>query len=459
MSADRSPSEGPADAALTDALRRLDEVDGEIGAFVDVLRDRARSDATELDGRGTSRGPLTGVPIAIKELFDVAGGDNSYGSEIRTGRRATTDATLVARLRAAGALVVGLTRSHEFGWGITTQHTTRGSTRNPWDLERVPGGSSGGSAAAVSSGIVTLAVGSDTGGSIRIPAAYCGVLGLKTTPGRITRAGGVALAPTFDTPGFLARSITLLSAGLAAVIGPDASDPITLTAPTTTEGFSGGRFRFSIPTELHPFEISQARSAALARLAAALGSIDGEQVDVTVPNATHMYELFVPHQMAEAHYVHTTTLGTWPRDREKYGTDVSSRLTAAGDVSVSDYVEAVLEARVARSRFVAAFDDTDFVVSLVGSTGPSWISNPDVVTVDGRLTALRDSIMPSTVPQNIAGLPSLTVPVGVDEEGMPIGIQITGPPWSEQRLLDLGKVLEQLQGFVVESPLPGNRAS
>ena len=182
--------------AVERSLDAIDRHDSAVGAFVDVTsasaeRDLAAAEAELAAGRG--RGRLHGVPIAVKELFDVADADGSYGSNVLADRRAPADAAVVASLRRAGAVVVGTTRAHEFGWGITTQHATRGSTHNPWHLDRIPGGSSGGSAAAVAAGMVPLAVASDTGGSVRIPAAFCGVFGLKTTPGRISRRGGVAL--------------------------------------------------------------------------------------------------------------------------------------------------------------------------------------------------------------------------------------------------------------------------
>ena len=178
------------------------------------MASRAELEARALDKQieeGEYVGPLSGIAIGVKELFDVAGADNSYGSLTRVGSIALTDATIVTKLKKAGAIAVGTTRSHEFGWGITTQHESRGSTFNPWNPSLVPGGSSGGSAAAVSAGLVPLAVASDTGGSIRIPAAFCGVLGLKTTWGSISRNGGMSLAPSFDTPGFLAVSTKLLT--------------------------------------------------------------------------------------------------------------------------------------------------------------------------------------------------------------------------------------------------------
>ena len=180
------PKLEPAQSRLQSTLERIDRFDAELGAITEVLAESAAAVAARTDAlaagvvpdRGTSA--LWGLPIGVKELFDIAGGQASYGSEVLSGRRAPHDSIVVARLRAVGAVIVGSTRSHEFGWGITTQNPVRGSTRNPWDLRRVPGGSSGGSAAAVAAGLVALATGTDTGGSIRIPAAFCGVLGLKT---------------------------------------------------------------------------------------------------------------------------------------------------------------------------------------------------------------------------------------------------------------------------------------
>jgi aspartyl-tRNA(Asn)/glutamyl-tRNA(Gln) amidotransferase subunit A len=441
---------GSATDIVASTLERIERLDPRIGAFVDVLAERAEAEARLLDSRPA--GPLRGVPIAVKELFDVAGGDNSYGSHVRRGRRAERDATIVERLSAAGAIVVGLTRSHEFGWGITTQHRDRGSTRNPWNLDRVPGGSSGGSAAAVAAGLVPLAVGSDTGGSIRIPAAFCGVLGLKTTPGRITRHGGVALAPTFDTPGFLARSVDLLDAALTAVAGADGGDPVTFEAPPFSTPQHEAPFRFAVPAQLQPARLSAARSTALDRITAALRDVGGTQVDADPPDAQQLYEIFVPHQMAEAHFVHSQLLGLWPSHRDEYGADVASRLQAAERVTVQDYVAAVLARRAARAQFLRVFDGVDVLVNVIGATSPSTVGDPDHVVIGDDRISLRDTVMPSTVPQNVAGLPSLTMPVGTDDDGMPIGVQVCGPPWSERQLLSIGRRLESSGAVTVGTP-------
>ena len=219
---------------LAATLERIDRLDGALGAFAEVTAERATAEAAERTAelrRGESRGPLHGVPVAVKELFDVAGAVGDYGSEVLAGRVPDADAELVRRLRAAGAVIVGVTRSHELGWGITSQHARRSSPRNPWNLNRVPGGSSGGSAAAVAAGMVPAAVASDTGGSVRIPATFCGVAGIKPTLGRISRTGGLALAPTLDTPGVVAGRVEDLWPMLAAMSGPHPGDPAALADP------------------------------------------------------------------------------------------------------------------------------------------------------------------------------------------------------------------------------------
>ena len=450
------------------ALDRIDRHDAAIGAFVDVLRGRAMDEAEQADAAtavGLRRGKLHGVPIAVKELFDVAGADGSYGSLVLAGRRATRDAAVVTALRRAGAVVVGTTRSHEFGWGITTQHATRGSTSNPWDLGRVPGGSSGGSAAAVAAGLVPLAIGSDTGGSIRLPAAFCGVLGLKTTFGRISRAGGVALAPSFDSPGFLARTVAMLAAAFTVSTGADPDDPSTVLSPPADpvrfDLAHVSRLRFALPAGLSPEPLEDARTVAIETMGAGLRRLGLHQTEVAVPDARSLFEAFVPLQMAEALDVHTNILNLYPQAADNYGSDVRSRLELAGSVTVAQYLQARRTQDQATASFARAFQFADVLVSPVGATAPSRIVTPDIVTMFGSDVPLRNAMMPYTVPQNIAGLPSITCPIGFDDLGMPIGIQLTGAPWSEPLLLAIAFALESDGIIRVSTPasstICGNR--
>ncbi|HWL43693.1 MAG TPA: amidase [Ilumatobacter sp.] len=435
------------------ALRRIDEYDPVVAAFVEVLTDRALAEARTLPATGNR--PLHGIPVAVKELFDVEHAGNSYGSLTRAGMRATSDAAVVERLRSAGAIVLGTTRSHEFGWGITTQHETRGSTRNPHDLTRIPGGSSGGSAAAVAAGFVPLAIGTDTGGSIRIPAAFCGVLGLKTTPGRISRRGSVALAPTFDTPGLLAASVDLLALGLTALAGRDPADPATVVSePLRPAPPAGVGFRFAVPDAMQPRPLTTPRRVALAHITDALETGGGCRIDADVPEANAANDVFVPQIMAEAHFVHATALGTWPLAAESYGRDVAARLRAAEAVTLADYLAARAESNTIRSAFARIFQSVDVLVNVVGAAGPSTVDDPDRIVVEGRSMSLLAATMPSTLPQNVARLPSLTVPAGVDPDGLPIGVQLTGAPWSEPLLIEVGRRLERSGAIAVVTVTP-----
>ena len=445
---------GSARERLALTLERIGRYDGELGAFVEVLPESAAADAARADedGAGAGTAPLRGLPIGIKELFDIAGGQGTYGSLVLEGRRAAKDSAVVARLRGAGAVIVGSTRTHEFGWGITTQNAARGSTRNPWDLGRVPGGSSGGSAAAVSAGLVDLATGTDTGGSVRIPAAFCGVLGLKTTVGRISRVGLAPLAPSFDTPGFLARSVSLLRAALVATAGPDPGDPVTVGRPPVGDASALGDLRFAVPAALLPSGSDTRWRAALDAVVAGLQMIGGEEVEVDAPDADGQLRIFAPMQMAEALQVHEDVIGTFPGEADRYGPDVRSRLEAARDVDVHRYLGASRAADGLRTATLRALEQAPLLVTPVGACGPSTTADPDEVELDGRTVTLRAAIMPSTVLQNVCGLPSLTVPAGTDAEGLPVGIQLTGGPWSEAHLLAVGAALEAAGTFSVQTP-------
>lgn len=428
------------------------------GAFVDVLNTRAEKEARQLDldlANDSQPGLLAGVAVGVKELFDVEGADNSYGSLTRKELVAKKDSEVVNRLRKSGAIIVGTTRSHEFGWGITTQHETRGSTLNPWDLSKVPGGSSGGSAAAVSAGLVQLAVGSDTGGSIRIPAAFCGVFGLKTTWGRISRAGGVALAPSFDTPGFLARSTKLLAAAFMATAGTDWNDVATIAAPKLTtfqkNNLDLATLRIGISDSESSIFLNQQRERALKNLCENLIGMGAKIFEISAPDPIKSFQAFVTHQMAEAFQIHTQVLKTYPKKADLYGSDVRTRMEAAAKVTASEYINARQIASDIHTQFLRLFDSADVLISVVGSTGPSSVSDPDYVLLNRERKPLRDSMMPSTVPQNLAGLPSITFPFGFDDD-LPIGFQMTGPPFSEIFLLSVANAMEK--AGIVSIPNP-----
>ncbi|MXZ30698.1 MAG: amidase [Acidimicrobiia bacterium] len=439
---------------LAATLERIERLDGALGAFSEVTAERAVAEATERTEelrRGESRGPLHGVPVAIKELFDVAGAVGDYGSDVLAGRVPDADAESVRRLREAGAVIVGVTRSHEFGWGITSQHATRPSPRNPWNLERVPGGSSGGSAAAVAAGMVPAAVASDTGGSVRIPATYCGTAGIKPTLGRISRAGGAALAPTLDTPGAVAARVADLWPLLAAMSGPHAGDPATLADPLPPapdpdafgDGLAGVRVGIS-EALAGPVSWGEGTTAGFDRTCEALWAAGAVIVEVDLPAAEDMLAAFIPLQMAEAYDLHNRRLGLYPGRAEDYGGDVRSRLELAAVVTMGEY----LEARRRRLEFIWAFDrafeSLDVLLTPISAVGPSRIDEPDTVLVEGERRALREVVMGFTVPQNLTGLPTVALPVGFDADGLPVGMQFTAGRGREDTAVRVAGAVERM---------------
>jgi aspartyl-tRNA(Asn)/glutamyl-tRNA(Gln) amidotransferase subunit A len=410
---------------------RIEQLDPAIGAFTSLTFDRALRDAkacTEELARGFRRGPLHGVPVAIKELFDVEGARTTFGSMVFRDRVAKADAEAVRRLRAAGGIVMGLTRSHEFGWGITTQHAKTGGTHNPWDPNRVPGGSSGGSAAAVAMGMVPVALASDTGGSIRIPAGYCGVAGMKPTYGRVSKAGAVPLAPSLDHPGFISRDGSGLATVFSAVAGYDPEDATTSIAPLPTfdhldDGVAG--LRIGLAASLHQPKMWPDHEIVFQSVVDAVSHGGAHISQVEIPGAAKIRSAFDIIQRAEVYHVHTRGLGTFPGRADEYGADVRGRLEMAAQVSLSQYLDARQMAAQIRRQFDIAFSAVDVLLTPVAAGGPSSIAQPDMVDHLEAKIPFRDLVMNYTVPQNVTGLPACAVRAGFDKDGIPVGIQAT----------------------------------
>jgi aspartyl-tRNA(Asn)/glutamyl-tRNA(Gln) amidotransferase subunit A len=447
-------------AVVEDALARIASGDGELWSFVAVDADRARRAAevaaAELRA-GRWRGPLHGVPIAVKELFDVENLPATYGSRVRAGAVAGADAEVVRRLRHAGAVIVGLTRSHEFGWGITTQRPDGTGTRNPHNPAYVSGGSSGGSAAAVAAGFVPAAVASDTGGSIRIPAALCGVAGVKPTFGRIPREGGVPLAPSLDTPGFIARTPRDLGPLLEATAGPSAADPATRIPEMARPGPLAGRGAGARPGLLAGRRVGVApdaaplaapHAAACQRAVEVLRGLGAEVAELRLPAADAYRETFTVIQMAEAYDVHHRLLGLFPGRAPGYGEDVRRRLERAASVGIGAYLAAWERRRQLSAALEDALATVEVLVTPVNPGPPPRRADPDHVTApDGTRQPFRDVIMGYTVPQNLAGVPAVTVRAGTDELGLPCGVQLTAARGHELAAVQLAEILDtQING-------------
>lgn len=445
---------------VASCLARIEAIDGDVGAFTwldPTAMDQADALGRELEA-GRSRGPLHGIPIGIKELFDVAGAPTTYGSLLLPGVPAQLDAELVRRLREYGAVIIGTTRSHEFGWGITTQHASRGSTRNPWDLDRVPGGSSGGSAAAVAAGMIPLAVGSDTGGSIRIPSAFCGVAGIKPSYGRISKAGAVSLAPSFDTPGFIAPRVRDLIDALLAASGVDPHDPATVIAEldpfpredvermndAAREPRSLAGIRVGYSPQLLELTSTTDRVGDFHAALTAAGELGAELVELALPPAGDFRRAFAVIQMADAVTVHRDVLATYPTRAQDYGMDIRGRLEAASDVDVSGLLGAVAQARRLHAALLSGLQGVDVLLSPISTVPPPLCSDPDNVQIDGSSIPLREAVMGLTTPQNLTGLPTVAFPFGLSTDGLPVGIQATAAKGGELMALRVAAQLEVL---------------
>jgi aspartyl-tRNA(Asn)/glutamyl-tRNA(Gln) amidotransferase subunit A len=388
----------------------------ELGAFVTLTLETAREQAKQAERAykdGTAR-PLEGLPLAVKDLFDTAGVRTSYGSRIFAGHVPQADAAAVRRAKDAGAIVVGKTLTHEFAWGITSVNPHFPPCRNPWDPERVPGGSSGGSAVALATGAAALALGTDTGGSIRIPAAFCGVSGLKPTYNRIPATGVFPLARSLDHVGPMARTPADVRLLFEALIGARAgAEPAA---------------RIAICPDLHVRAPEPGIQRAFDAAVAALGA---DIVEVAFEGAERMYPAYAVIQNVEAALSHAHL---FPARRDEYGDDVAKRLDFARSVTLAEYADATATRERIRAGFGGIFRAADLLLTPVAGVPPESIEQP-------THQEFRDGVLPYTVAQDLAGLPSCAVPVGFDELGLPVGVQLTGPPWSERRVLDAAEAL------------------
>lgn len=441
---------------LTDTyLRRIERLDPTLKAYITVTADAAVEAARRAEREiqsGSYRGPLHGVPLGIKDLLDVAGVPNTMGSRILESNVPAADSTVVAALKRQGAIILGKQNLHEFAFGITSENPHYGPVRNPWDRERVPGGSSGGTAAAVAAGLCVAGLGSDTGASIRAPAAWCGVVGLKPTYGRTSRAGALPLAWSLDHVGPIARSVRDCAIVLQAIAGYDPLDPGSALEPVPDfsadleRGLAG--LRVGIPREYF-FELVEPDVDRLVRGAIKqLEELGASVTEVSLPQVSHAQAAGNVIMSAEAAAWHRD----WLRDRPAdYGTDVLARIRGGLLVSAVDYLSSQKMRTLIQQDFAAAFSLVDVVV------GPTV---PLVAPLIGRTTeaggvlnlAPRSIANRATVPCNLTGMPAISVPCGFNSEGLPVGLQLMAPAFAEAVLLRAAAAYEAATPWHTKHP-------
>jgi aspartyl-tRNA(Asn)/glutamyl-tRNA(Gln) amidotransferase subunit A len=455
------------------ALAQIEARDRDVHAFLDVHRERARERAKALATTGAARMPLAGVPIAIKDNMCVAGTPTTCGSKILGKYQPPYTATAVARLENAGAIVVGKTNLDEFAMGSSTENSAFGPTRNPWDLSRAPGGSSGGSAAAVSAGMSAAALGSDTGGSIRQPAALCGVVGMKPTYGRVSRYGLVAFASSLDQIGPFARSVEDAALILNALCGKDSMDAssASVAVPDFTNDLAKGLtgLRIGVPWEFLGPHVDPAVRKSFDTTIDAAKREGAQVVDVALPNADFGLAAYYIVANAEAsanlarfdgiRYGHRSPRAqslyeTYAKTREEgFGREVKRRVLLGTYVLSAGYYDAYYRrAQQVRSLiikdFATAFERCD-VVALPTSPTPAFKLGDK--TDDRILMYLNDVF---TIPVNLAGLPGISVPCGMSAERLPIGLQLIGRAFDETKLLRAAAGIERVADFPTGAVAP-----
>ena len=437
----------------SDSLRRISALDPKLKAFITVTAELAKSQAQQADQElagGKDRGPLHGIPIAVKDVFCTQGIRTTCGSKLFAGHIPEHDAAVVERLRAAGAVIVGKTNMHELAYGVTSANPHFGTVRNPWDLERITGGSSGGSGSAVAAGMVPIAMGSDTGGSIRIPASFCGAVGLKPSFGRVSRFGVLPLDFSLGHMGPLTRCVRDAALTLNVLAGFDPRDetcgrrPVEPYLPSEPISIQG--LRIGLPENFYFDRISPSVADAVrhaARLAEELGAV---VVSLRVPDIAQLNTIGRIILLSEA----SATMERYLHRRSDFGPDVLSLLDQGRLLPATDYINAQRVRRLLQQEFHAVWKQID---CLFTPTTPTSAPKIGQATID--LDGEEDVRIASTRLArgvNVLGLPALSLPCGFDEMELPIGLQIIGPSFREALILKVGAALEDALNLTQRCP-------
>ena len=421
-------------------LARIEALNPALNAFITVTARSAMQDArqTETELReGKWRGPLHGIPIGLKDLIDTAGVRTTAASALFQDRIPTQDAEVVRRLKAAGAVILGKQNLHEFAYGGSSLVSYYGDMHNPWNLDHITGGSSGGSAAAVAAGLGYAAIGTDTAGSVREPAAFCGVVGLKPTYGRVSGRGIIPLALSFDHTGPITRCVADAALLLEVLAGHDPEDPYSIPAPvgdfTAALRLNPKNLRVGVPRTyffetLHP-EVASATSQALTVIASLVAHVDDVEVSVVTDRTL---------QSAESYQFHAANIAANP---DLYQAETLRRLHAGSATPPEQIAPLREELAKIRREIGKVFSHSDLLVTptmpVPAPTIRELKENPE------QLRPAELNMLRNTRPVNVWGFPAISIPCGFTSEGLPIGLQMIGPPWREDLVLGLAFAYEQ----------------
>jgi aspartyl-tRNA(Asn)/glutamyl-tRNA(Gln) amidotransferase subunit A len=442
-------------------LRRIERQNPALNAILTVTAEQAlaaaRKAEKQLLRRGSSRSkpaPLFGIPITIKDNIWTRGIRSTAGSKILRDFVPAEDATVARKLGNAGAILLGKTNLNEFAYGITGGNAHYGPAHNPWDLARISGGSSAGSAVAVAAGLGAASVGTDTGGSIRVPSSFCGTVGLKPTFGRVSVFGTMPLSPSFDHIGPIARSVADAAILLGVIAGRDPLDPAS--SPAAVQDYRGAlrkplrKFRLGRPRELYweklDPEVRRLSEAAVREMQKRGATVR----EVSLPSLRPSLDAATDISLAEALHVHESA-GYFPSRAADYGEEVGQRIAAGEKVPAVRYLAALDVRKRLLAEFAAAFQDVDAIVA-PSLPVPAPLIGAETVDIDGQETGTRPAIVGHSRPANFTGLPAISVPCGFTRAGLPVGLQLIGPAFEEAALLRIAYTYESSNDWRARHP-------
>jgi aspartyl-tRNA(Asn)/glutamyl-tRNA(Gln) amidotransferase subunit A len=436
-------------------LSRIDATDARLNSFITLLREESLTAAREAEraiASGDYLGPLHGIPIGLKDLYYTKGTRTTIGSKILRDFIPDYDAAVTERFRDAGAIIIGKLQMHEFALGATSENPHDGPAHNPWDTSRVTGGSSGGSGAAVAAGLCMAALGSDTGGSVRIPAALCGIVGLKPTFGRVSRHGVYPLSWSLDTVGPMTRTVRDSALVLNTIAGHDHRDPSSSQRPsedfTATLDRDIKGTRVGIPREYFFDLIDPQVGEAMHKAAGVLEELGATVDEVSIPALDHSLAISGTILQAEAAEVHADHLRDRPND---IGEDVRTRLYQGALTLATDYIKAQRARTVFNRQIAGALEQFDILLAPTSPIGAPRIGEGSV-QVGAKTVPALSLLSNLTRPFNICGVPAVSVPCGFTDSAMPIGVQIAGRPFDEARVLRVAHAYEQATDWHTRRP-------
>ena len=435
-------------------LNRIERGNGKLNAFLTVTAEPALAAAEAADrelAAGMDRGPLHGIPIALKDVFCTKGIRTTCGSLLFKDHVPSYDCAVAERLAAAGGVLLGKTHMHELAYGVTSNNPHFGPVRNPWNVERVPGGSSGGSGAAVASGMAFMAMGSDTGGSIRVPGAFCNTVGLKPTYGRVSRFGVMPLDFSLDHMGPLTRTVRDAALCLQALAGRDERDETSSHASVDSylpaEGVSIRGLRVGVPSNFYFDQVDPEVAVAVRKMVQLAAGLGAQVEMVTVPDIAGLNAIGRVILLSEA----SAVFERFADRRNDFGADVRILFDQGALLPATDYVNAQRLRRQFVTLFLQLFTGIDVLLTPTTPTVAKRIGENTIlaggVEEDFRLAATR---MVRGI--NVLGFPAISIPCGFDGEGMPIGLQMIGRPFAERQLLSAAAALEDATEFHKRMP-------